>query len=250
MELEKADIEYFNRGFGEAEKFLSRFVPLLVVDGQNILDIGCGHGTLCVYLAKAGAKKVVGIDTDTKRIEFARNNLSTNYPELMDKIEFIDIDLKDLDGSDIFDYVVSKDTFEHIIDLQAMMGEIRRVLKPDGLAYIGFGPLYRDFYGDHKRTKSIIPWGHLMRSEKSIVESLNRKRRGEGISSIYDLGLNKLSLAEYKAIFRESGMETVFFRLNNSKHLILRIFNLLAKIPFLREYFSHNLYCILKNSEK
>lgn len=248
MQIEKDDLEYFNRGFGEVKKFLNRFVPPLVIDGQNILDVGCGHGTLCICLAKAGAQKVVGLDTDTRRIEFARNNLSTNYPELTDKIEFMNIDLRDFDGSDIFDYVVSKDTFEHIIDLRAMMGEIKRVLKSDGSAYIGFGPLYRDFYGDHKRTKSIIPWGHLMRSEKSIVESLNRKNRkkGGGISSIYDLGLNKLSLAEYKAIFRESGMETVFFRLNNSKHPILHLFNLLAKIPFLTEYFSHNLYCILK----
>lgn len=250
MQIKKADLEYFNRGFGEAEKFLNRFIPPLVIDGQTILDVGCGHGTLCVCLAKAGARKVVGVDTDTRRIEFARNNLSMNYPELMDKIEFMDIDLKDLNDSDIFDYVVSKDTFEHIIDLRSMMGEIKRVLKPGGSAYIGFGPLYRDFYGDHKRTKSIIPWGHLMRSEKSIVESLNRKNRrreGRKISSIYDLGLNKLSLAEYKAIFRESGMETLFFRLNNSKHPILRLFNLLAKIPFLTEYFSHNLYCILQN---
>lgn len=175
MELNKADKEYFNRGFSEVEKFWSRFPLPPVNNGGTFLDVGCGHGTLCVCLAKNGARKVVGVDTDTRRIEFARNNLRMNYPDLIGKVEFLNIDLKDFDSSGEFDYVVSKDTFEHIIDLRGVMVEIKRVLKPGGSVYLGFGPLYRDFYGDHKRTKSIVPWGHLMRSEKNIIKSLNRK---------------------------------------------------------------------------
>jgi len=244
IELNKAELEYFKHGFEEVEKYWSRFGgrPNL---NATFLDVGCGHGALCIDLAKRGAKKVIGVDIEDKLIEFAQNNLKLNYPELADRVEFYKIDLKDFDESEQFDYIVSKDSFEHIIDLRSMMEEMKKRLKSNGFIYSGFGPLYRDFYGDHKRTKSIIPWGHLMRSDENIIEHLN-KRRENKISSIYDLGMNRFSIVDYKKIFKDSGLETVYFKLNNSNHLILRFFNLLAKLPFLTEYFAHNIYCILQ----
>jgi len=244
MKRNNSDREYFGRRFAESEKFWSRFGGRPEPDAV-ILDVGCGHGALCIDMAQHGARKVVGVDIDAHRIEFARSNLRSCYPELAEKVDFLNTDLSDLAGSEQFDCVVSKDTFEHIVDLRSTMTEIKRVLKPGGLVYAGFGPLWRDFYGDHKRTGSIVPWGHLMRSEKAIVDRLNR-RGGEEIASIFDLGLNKLSLSDYREIFAESGLETVFFKLNNSGHPVLRLFDLLARIPFLTEYFAHNVYCILK----
>ena len=243
-ELDKSALKYFEHGAVELEKFWKRFggKPNL---NASFLDVGCGHGALCIDLAKSGAKKVIGVDIEPERIKFARNNLNINYPELKNIVDFHAVDLAYYNNSEQFDYIVSKDSFEHIIDLPAMIEEMKKRLKPGGLVYAGFGPLYRDFYGDHKRTNSIIPWGHLFRSDENIIKKLNRKN-DVNISSIYDLGLNKLSLVEYKEIFEKSGLETVFFKLNNSNHPILKFFNLLAKFPFLTEYFAHNIYCILR----
>lgn len=247
LELRKADLDYFQRGIPEVEKFWYRFGGRPNMDA-TFLDVGCGHGALCIDLAKTGAKKVVGIDIDEGRIAFAKNNLKLNYPELTNRVEFHAIDLKDFDESPQFDFMTSKDSFEHIIDLESMVMEMKKRLKPNGLIYAGFGPLYRDFYGDHKRTESVIPWGHLMRSEKSIINKLNKKKE-EPITSIYDLGLNKLSVVEYRNIFKNSGLEIVSFKLNRSKNLILRVFHLLGKLPYLQEYFAHNIYCILKKKK-
>lgn len=243
-ELDRKELEYFNHGFNEVKKFWKRFGGLPTLNA-TFLDVGCGHGALCIDLAQQGAKKVIGVDIDAKRITFAQNNLKLNYPELANKVEFYKIDLREFNNSEQFDYIISKDSFEHIIDLPLMIEEMKKRLKTNGYIYAGFGPLYRDFYGDHKRTNSIIPWGHLMRSDENIIKSLNKKRK-EKISSIYDLGLNKLSIAEYKEFFKKSGLQIIFFKLNNSNHPILHIFSLLAKIPFLTEYFGHNIYCILQ----
>lgn len=243
-ELDEKELAYFQKGFGEVEKFWSRFGGRPNLKG-TFLDVGCGHGALCIDLAKLGAEKVIGVDIDIRRIEFAKNNLQINYPELIGRVEFYSIDLKDFDDSMQFDYIISKDSFEHIINLRAMIDEMKKRLKPKGYIYSGFGPLYRDFYGDHKRTKSIIPWGHLMRSDENIIKHLNKKNENK-ISSIYDLGLNKLSIDEYKEIFRKSGLKTIYFKLNKSNHPILCLFNILAKLPFLTEYFAHNIYCILQ----
>jgi hypothetical protein len=113
---------------------------------------------------------------------------------------------------------------------------------------IGFGPLYNSPYGDHKRTKSIIPWGHLLRSERNIVKSINKQAAGAKITSIYDLGLNMLSLKEHKRILYGCGMEVEYFGVNVSNRPIAKVFALLAKIPFLGELCSYNIYCILRNN--
>ncbi|NDG87452.1 MAG: hypothetical protein EBY15_05845 [Gammaproteobacteria bacterium] len=43
--------------------------------------IGCGHGSLSVDAAIRGAKRVVGIDTDPERIDFAAAYLIKPCPE-------------------------------------------------------------------------------------------------------------------------------------------------------------------------
>ena len=140
IELDKSELEYFKHGFAELEKFWKRFggKPNL---NATFLDVGCGHGAVCIDLANLGAKKVIGVDIDPVRIEFARNNLNLNYPELADRVEFYQIDLKDFDNYEQFDYIISKDSFEHIINLRSMIEEMKKRLKPGGFVYAGFGPV-------------------------------------------------------------------------------------------------------------
>merc|ERR1712066_75715 len=48
--------------------------------GKTVLDVGCGTGILCMFAAKAGAKKVIGVDMSSI-VDYAQkivrdNNLS------------------------------------------------------------------------------------------------------------------------------------------------------------------------------
>ena len=86
--LNKKDIDYFNFGKLENEKFWRRLGGEPVLKDKNILDFGCGHGALCVDMAKNGAKHITGIDLEDNLISFANENLNNNYDYLLNKISF------------------------------------------------------------------------------------------------------------------------------------------------------------------
>ena len=245
MQLLLEDIEYFNRGKYENPKFWSRFDKKPQLKNSTVLDIGCGHGSLCIDMALAGARKIVGLDINSNLINFANKNLSINFPKLKDTIEFKDIDIRDYPNNIAFDYIISKDSFEHIIDLEGIFNEIGKKLKPKGKAYLGFGPLYNSPFGDHGRTKTKIPWGHLIVPESIIIKRLNKIDKS-GIVSIQDLGLNKWKLSDYERLFKNSELSIVFFKVNQSNEIVSKLFTLISKIPVFKEYFSHNIYCILE----
>jgi len=254
MELPQEYLDYFKRGKYENPRFWSRFGGKPILKGASVLDVGCGYGSLCIDIALSGAKKVVGLDINSQGIDVTNENLRRNYQQLTNIVKFKDVDVSVYPEFD-FDYIVSKDTFEHIIDLDEMLIEMKKRLKPGGKIYAGFGPLYNSIFGDHRRTETLIPWGHLLVNESIIIDRLNRHRENK-INSIYDLGLNKMSLADYRRAFCESGLSIIYFRVNQNTHLtyphyiIARLFSLIKEIPFLEEYFTFNIYCILEKSKE
>lgn len=245
MALLKKDIDYFNNGKFENPRFWSKFEGKPIFKDANVLDIGCGHGSLCIDIALSDAKKVIGLDLNSRLIEFADENLRINYPELRNIVEFKNIDIKDYPNNINFDYIVSKDSFEHILDLKEVLIEMKNRLKQRCKIYVGFAPLYNSPFGDHGRTKTKIPWGHLIVPESIIIKRLNKHRKDK-ISSIQELGLNKWSLSDYEKLFKVSGLSIVFFKVNHSESLLAKLVNMISKIPLLKEYFSHNLFCILE----
>ena len=47
-----------------------------VTEGETVLDVGCGTGSLSATLAVTGASKIVGIDPSKGFIEYARTQIS------------------------------------------------------------------------------------------------------------------------------------------------------------------------------
>ena len=183
--LEKADLEYFARGGIENPNFWVNLGGEPNFVGKKILDIGCGHGSLCVYLVSKGAKQVIGIDTDQHHIDFATKNILINYPQFKQSVRFFCCEITKLQESD-FDIIISKDTFEHIMNLNTVLDQINNKLKIQGKAYIDIAPLYNSPYGDHGRTEALLlPWGHLIFSESFLLKKIN-KHRNVNIESIYE----------------------------------------------------------------
>ena len=60
--LETSDINYFNYGKVENEKFWRRLGGKPNFKDKSILDFGCGHGSLCIDMAKSNVRSILGID--------------------------------------------------------------------------------------------------------------------------------------------------------------------------------------------
>ncbi len=93
------------------------------LEGQRVLDYGCGYGDLTYALSKTNP--VVGIDVDQERIEFCRSQ----YPEL-EFHEFDGMTAPFPDGS--FDVVLSCVVLPFVPDYRAHIDDLRRLLGRQG----------------------------------------------------------------------------------------------------------------------
>jgi len=94
--------------------------------GERALDLGCAAGAVSHFLSTLGCE-TVGVDSEPRAIAKAREL----FPGL--RFELADVTaLPFEDGS--FDKAVAADLVEHLDEsaLRAMLGEVRRVLRPGG----------------------------------------------------------------------------------------------------------------------
>jgi 2-polyprenyl-3-methyl-5-hydroxy-6-metoxy-1,4-benzoquinol methylase len=154
--------------------FLSRFAQLNF-EGLVILDLGCGHGALSIDLADKGAKEIVGADINCELIEFANENLKNNFPHYLNKITFVSEDFRNLENY-YFDLIISKASFEHFIELETQISEMKNKLKIGGKIVAGFGPLYNSPFGDHGWLGyKYMPWMHIIMPEKYSIKRINNR---------------------------------------------------------------------------
>ncbi len=100
--------------------------------GSFVLDVASGTGETACYLAEKFGARVVGVDGSDLMIERAREK--ANQKKL--DIEFRKGDAHRLPfDDDTFDAVISECTI-CILDKEKAIGEMRRVVRPDG--YVGF----------------------------------------------------------------------------------------------------------------
>ena len=124
--------------FGDIDIYL--FDQLLrerIAPGNRILDVGCGAGRNSVYLLKEGYE-VCGVDSDPRAIESVRRlaeKLAPALPASNFRVEAIE---RMSFPSGFADVVLSSAVLHFARDddhFQAMVREIWRVLKPDGLLF-------------------------------------------------------------------------------------------------------------------
>ena len=110
--------------------------------GPNILDLGCGYGTIAILLAAANpAAKVLGLDRDALAVAFAQRNAAANA---LPSCQFRGgLDYQPLSPTDAFDAVVSNIPAKAGEPVhQAMLLNAARHLTPNGrVAIVVVSPL-------------------------------------------------------------------------------------------------------------
>ena len=121
---------------GQAEiKMMESYLERAKIeDGQTILDLGCGWGSLSLFLAERFPNSsIYSVSNSNDQIEHIKNiakekNLENLYPEVQD--------VNSLNLNQQFDRVVSIEMFEHMRNYEALLQKVKQHLKPDGLLFI------------------------------------------------------------------------------------------------------------------
>ncbi len=128
----------YDQVFVEHEQHADRMVELLQSDlaGQadttRVLDIGCGTGLLSRKLGDRGFD-VTGLDISFESLRLLQQSAANVHAVHADgaRLPFT---------ADAFQAVVSLGSWRHFPDPRAVMTEIARILRPDGLLVIGYFP--------------------------------------------------------------------------------------------------------------
>ena len=241
LDLNSPEI-YFDQTFNWNRKFWIRLGGMLDVAGKYCLDLGAGVCSLSAELA-SNCAHVVDLDPDRERIEIGKDIIRRRFPADFKRIKFFADTSSAFLGENLFDYVFSRDTFEHIGDLESVFGDIKRLLKPGGVLYAGFSPLYNSPFGDHKLLNLKLPWAHL------AFNKIVRSRKNSVFLHIVKINhvhreLNFMNFADYEKLFFNEEFQVLSFEVNKSNSIIMRFFSIFRFLS--KEMFSVNIYARLR----
>lgn len=188
--------ELFHAKTGVHEKIASKsnftyrhiieVIDKYLTSDMKALDVGCGSGTVALYIANMG-NRVVGIDISNNSVEKCKT--SAEFLKLQDLATFERMDFPRRSPGRLFDFVLLTEVIEHLDNDNLAIKKIHKLLKPGGILLIttpsSNAPLYRLGFAD-KFDKSV---GHLRRYTISELENklakhgfiVLEKKKKEGI---------------------------------------------------------------------
>jgi len=131
MKMTRIEKWFVNRSqhAGRTVKRVEKLLSSVNVKGkQDFLEVGCGSGAVCRYVAQKYLLNATGIDVDAEQIQLAQESTGN-----MPNIRFLEADATNLPFQDDgFDLVLSFGVMHHISNWLDALAEIKRVLKPGG----------------------------------------------------------------------------------------------------------------------
>ena len=145
--------------------------------GKTVLDVGCGTGILCMFAAKAGAKKVIGVDMsniiDQARVIVKANGLDNIISLVKGKLEEVDLGLGP-DGK--VDIIVSEWMgyfllYESMLDTVLLARD--KYLRPDGIMMPDHATLYLSAIEDQEyKEEKIDFWDNVYGFDYSCIKEI------------------------------------------------------------------------------
>ncbi|CAI2171152.1 9558_t:CDS:2 [Funneliformis geosporum] len=127
-----------NESLDAAEEAMleSYCIKAKVSEGMEILDLGCGWGSLCLYLCEKypNAKITALSNSNTQRQYIESIAQQKGFKNL--RVITADIKEFEFDSSTQFDRIMSIEMFEHMKNYEFLFTKISKWIKPKGLLFI------------------------------------------------------------------------------------------------------------------
>ena len=152
--------------------------------GKRVLDLGCGEMLMTFGLAARGAAEVIGLDIapldPNGAIAKIREAGFVDVDAVKNRVQAVTYDGSSMPFADEhFDIVFSWGVMEHVSDVPAVLAEIKRVLKPGGLAFIKVFPWFHSYYGSHLSDFIDEPFAHLTTNNTDLRQMLEKGARSQ-----------------------------------------------------------------------
>lgn len=150
-----------------------------LADGQSVLELGCGWGSLSLWMACAyPSSQITAVSNSHGQKAFIDREARLLG---LSNLTVVTADMNDFQPGATFDRIVSVEMFEHMANWRALLTRMRGWLAPDGRAFVHVfahrtAP-YRfevedrsDFIAQHFFTGGLMPSHGLMRQYPDLFE--------------------------------------------------------------------------------
>jgi cyclopropane-fatty-acyl-phospholipid synthase len=148
-------------------------------DGQSVLELGCGWGSLSLWMAERYPESsITAVSNSNGQRRFIEEQARARG---LKNLVVLTRDMNAFEIADRFDRIVSVEMFEHMANWRALLTQARTWLKPDGELFIHVfshrATPYRfdvsdtsDFIAQHFFTGGVMPSHNLMRQFADLFE--------------------------------------------------------------------------------
>ncbi len=248
---------YFNEQAYTTQKYVVPYIEKCcpITENSTILEIGCGEGGNLIPFMELNCK-ITGIDLSAGKI--AKGNEFYKQHKNREKLTLIADDIYNRKDLGKFDIIILRDVIEHIPNQEYFMSYFKCFFHKNSIVYFGFPPWQNPFGGHQQicRSKvlSKLPYFHMFPISiyKGILSLFGENERS--INGLLEIKETGISIERFESISQKNDFEilekTLFF-INPNYEVKFKIkprkqSNLIANIPWLRNFFTTCVYYILK----
>jgi cyclopropane-fatty-acyl-phospholipid synthase len=150
-----------------------------LADGQSILELGCGWGSLSLWMARRfPASQILAVSNSSSQRGYIEDEAANRG---LKNLRVVTADMNAFAPDAQYDRIVSVEMFEHMMNWRQLLARVRSWLKPDGRffmhifthrtgSYLFDRTNPDDWIAQHFFTGGVMPSHHLIRQYADLFE--------------------------------------------------------------------------------